>query len=60
MRTAHALLLLVFLPATLRRVGRSHDSIRPGLVGWVVEQGADVVHKERVQQLRDLFLVRKI
>lgn len=60
LRTAHALLLLILLPATFRRVGCSHDRIRSGLVGWVVEQCADVMHEQRVKQLCDLFLVRKI
>ena len=60
LRTAHALLLLILLPTTFRRIGRSHDSIRSGLVCWVVEQCADVVHEQRVKQLSDLFLVREI
>lgn len=60
LRTAHALLLLILLPATFRRVGCSHDRIRSGLVCWVVEQCADVMHEQRVKQLCDLFLIRKI
>ncbi len=60
LRATHVLLLLVLLPATFRRIGRSHDGIRSGLVCWVVEQCADIVHKQRVKQLRDLFFIRKI
>jgi hypothetical protein len=38
----------------------SHDLVRPTLVGWVAEQRANVVHKERIQELGDLLLVGKV
>jgi hypothetical protein len=40
--------------------GGSHDLAGAGLVGWVVKESTDVVHKQGIEQLRDLLLVRKI
>lgn len=49
------LLLLLFLPFR-----HSHDLIRAGLVGRMIKQCVNVVHKQGVEQLSDLLLVRKI
>lgn len=54
-RVAHLALLLVFSP-----LGSRHNLVCPALVCRVIEQGADVVHKQRVQHLCDLFLVGKV
>ena len=59
-RAAHTLLLLVLLSATFRRICRSHHGIGSSLIGRVVEQCADVMHKQRVKELRDLFFVREV
>lgn len=36
-----------------------NDHVGPGLVGRVVQQTTNVMHKQRIQQIRDLFLVGK-
>jgi hypothetical protein len=40
-------------------LGFLHDHICSVLVGWVVQQAADVVHKQWVQKVSDLLLVGK-
>jgi hypothetical protein len=40
-------------------LGLLHYHVRSRLVGWVVEQTTDVVHKERIKKISDLFLVGK-
>ena len=38
----------------------SHDASGTALVVWMVEQSADVVHKERVEKMGDLLSIRKV
>lgn len=52
---AHLCLLLLL--ATFRSL---HDLRGPVLVGWVVKKRTNVVHKQGVQQLSDLFLVGEV
>ena len=41
-------------------LGRCHDLACPGLIRGVVEERADIVNKERIEQLSNLLLVGKI
>ena len=44
----------------LTSLGSRHYLARPSLVCRVVQERADVVHKERIEKLGDLLLVREI
>lgn len=57
-RLAAAHLGRVLLPALLGRHG--HDLACAVRVRRVIKQSANVVHKQGIQKLRDLLLVRKV
>jgi hypothetical protein len=49
-------LILLLLPS----LRSCHDCMRASLVGWMIQKCSNVVHKQRIQKLCNLFLVRKI